>query len=160
MGGGPVDPPIKPGEGHDGDNQNQSFGRWYHADPTPTRPEDLDLMEPYARQDPPAWVDHAAFGDACPTISLTDSRAQTRFGRTITTRPPIDLPVGRSWCPDLGVEPVDNFLRACRTEFVDCCTDPFEATVFPPEHAVFASGRGDGCLLTESLWHSQLFFSD
>jgi hypothetical protein len=118
------------------------------------------VMKPYSRQQPPDGMNHADFGVACPVINLSDSRATVPFGRTIRTYAPIDLPRGRSWTPELETKPVDFYLQACRVELADCVTGEFEATVFPPNHAVFASGPGGGFLLDESLWHSDLFFSD
>lgn len=118
------------------------------------------MIPRYARNAPPDDVDNSAFGEVCPTVSLADSHAISGVRRTITAHAPMDLPAGRAYRPDIGADIVDNFLGACRTEFVDYCTAGFEATVFPPENAVFASGAGPGGgqIIEESLWHSELYF--
>jgi Glycosyltransferase 61 len=118
------------------------------------------LIAPYVRLQPPEGVDHSGFGEACSTLALTDSRSVTDFERTIYCHPSVDLPQGRAYTPPLDGEPADGFIRACRVEFADCCTGEFAATAFLPESALYASDSGAEYLVDESLWHSELFFSD
>ena len=114
------------------------------------------MIEKYNRNDVPEGINHAEFGVICPTIQLTNSHSISHFTRTITAHNHVILPGGQSYTADSVTNPSEKFLAPCQTEFIDCCTGEFEGIVFPSEHAIMTSGG----LLQESLWHSELFYTD
>jgi hypothetical protein len=113
----------------------------------------------YDRNSPPATLDHANFGHPCADLMVSDPTARTGFSRTITIQPSVKLPAGTIFRDD-ELPPPSRFLEACTVEMVHAYTEPVATTLFAPDHATLVSSGGEDVLLDESIWHSELFFSD
>ena len=94
--------------------------------------------------------------------SITDTKIAAAFSRTTIRLPTIAFPASTGFLPDgtNGTADPPTYFRASEAEFSCGFSEPGTATGFLPDHALCVEHFGDPQLLEESLWHSNLHFSE
>lgn len=114
----------------------------------------------FLRNDPPPDVNHASFGEQIDALSLVDHHPKLSFARSTTILPDVPIAEVQYFVPGDLPPQKTAFLGACTAQFRLAQAGPFPATVFLPDQAVLATPSSGEFLIEESLWHSELFWTD
>lgn len=111
-------------------------------------------IAPYHRDRLPPGIDNSQFGEVVREISLTQDAsgiANIIESSEEEYPPSIIIPTA---------DPGARYYGRCSSAMRRAISKPVAGTVFFPDHAVLVETEDGRKLLTESLWHSQLFFSN
>ena len=118
-------------------------------------------IQPYNRNSITEGLDHSGFGVECLTYPISSLSATNHPGSTLFDFGSIQcLPssaFGRDGSP---LSQLPHFLAACSAEFSAGYTHPIKITNFNPDHASLIEVSGNAGILEESVWHSEVFFSN
>ncbi|MBM3653919.1 MAG: glycosyltransferase family 61 protein [Alphaproteobacteria bacterium] len=102
---------------------------------------------------------HASFGEKVETLTLTDELQWDKLPRQYIRLPDHFCKGATCFDRDGKAPPSHKTLLPCEATFRYSITEPTVAVAFLPDHAIL-TGKGDNArIISESLWHSELFFS-
>lgn len=113
-------------------------------------------ITPYHRDLIPEGFDHAGFGQEIGQFSLIDSMSGFAGERTIRQFSSFGMPTSDIYG---DVAETLSVYRSCTASFRAAASSGLDTSLFLPDHAAVVR-QGDAIgLISESLWHSELFFS-
>lgn len=113
-------------------------------------------IAPYHRDIIPDGIDNSAFGEIVPVVSPFDHGQKLAIKNSIYTASKL-LPASNVFPNDANVRA--NVYAACEASVERAISEPLATTIFFPDSAALVETDDNYKLITESLWHTQLFFS-
>ena len=115
-------------------------------------------IPPYHRDQIPDGLDNSGFGEECAHVSLFSRDLEAPVAVHSNFDGPFKFPASVV----LGDDPLSlkNVYSSCQATFESAISEPLQTTIFPPDHALFLDVNDQPHLLQESLWHSEIFFSN
>src|SRR5260370_34088276 len=110
----------------------------------------------YNRNVPPPADDSGNFGVITDSVSILKNRGTVLCNQALEELHDRTLPAA----PAFGFNAGDcdlNYLQECRVSFAAGCSDPLPGFMFTPDHAFLLEHNSELSLISETLWHSQLF---
>jgi len=118
-------------------------------------------QQPYHRDALPDGIDNSDFGQEIPTFDITNKDNSLDSLRTVEDFGVVRFPESAMF----GTSRIDpRFTSACEAKIVGATTRAITSDLMFPDHAprVYPEDRKSdiGALISETLWHSELFFSE